>query len=354
MKPAQLTPQTDPEVRVPTAVKAAAARADAIHKHAYETDADRAYKAADKAAADKIAEDKAAADKAAADKLAADKKTTPPVTPEGNPDWEHQYKSLKGRYDQLIGAQSASNERMAKLENLVASLQTKPPEAPVAPAEPSRLITADEEKEYGTEFLGVVGKRAKEELNPVMTALKQAQDEIASLKAQVGSVGSHVAATARDRLFASLDRSLSNWREVNNDPNFIAWLALPDPYSGAIRHNLLKTAFGENDAHRVFAFFNGFLTEEAALDPATRGPGPKVTEAAVPPAEPRVTLESLAAPGRAKSAPGETPAEKPIITPAYIAAFYTSVAAGKFRGKDEEKARLEAQIFAAQSENRIR
>ena len=108
-------------------------------------------------------------------------------------------------------------------------------------------------------------------------------------------------------------------------------------------------AFERNDTPRVQAFFTGFLAEEAALDPASGETGR--TEA---PAN-KVSLENLAAPGRAKSAAAtNAPAEKPIFTRAQIAKFYADAAAGKFKGRDAERDRLERQIFEAEREGRIR
>jgi hypothetical protein len=47
------------------------------------------------------------------------------------------------------------------------------------------------------------------------------------------------------------------------------------------------------------------------------------------------------------------PAEKPIYTTQDITRFYTEVAAGKWRGRDEERARIDADISRAQHEGRI-
>lgn len=120
-------------------------------------------------------------------------------------------------------------------------------------------------------------------------------------------------------------------------------------FSGAIRHELLTAAYEQNNAPRVLAFFKGFLSEEAALAPNSQGePDRGVTPEKIP-------LESLAAPGRAKTAaaPG-APAEKPTFTRAEIATFYADCARGKFRGRDAERNRIEAQIFEAEREGRIR
>lgn len=112
---------------------------------------------------------------------------------------------------------------------------------------------------------------------------------------------------------------------------------------------MLKAAYAQGDARRVLAFFNGFLAEEAATSPAEAEP--EVETARVS----KVPLQNLAAPGRAKSAASNSaPAEKPIFTRAQIATFYADVAAGRYRGKDADKVKLETQIFEAQREGRIR
>ena len=136
------------------------------------------------------------------------------------------------------------------------------------------------------------------------------------------------------------------FRSVN--PEFIEWLSLPDPYSGDIRHNMLKAAWERRDVPRVAAFFKGFLAEEAAYRPASQE-----TPAGRPAG--KVSLESFAAPGRAKTAAATSaPAEKPLITSAQISKFYADCDAGRYDGREEEKARFEKSIFEAQREGRIR
>jgi hypothetical protein len=156
-------------------------------------------------------------------------------------------------------------------------------------------------------------------------------------------------AQARDNMLGALDEKIPEWRDLNNDQNFLAWLRLPDPFSGAIRHDLLKAAYDQNQTARVQAFFQGFLAEEAAVAPANNAPPARPGAAPA-----RVPLEQFAAPGRAKSAAANAPAEKPIITRAQVTAFYADVAAGKYRGREAEKDANEAAIFSATNEGRLR
>jgi hypothetical protein len=141
------------------------------------------------------------------------------------------------------------------------------------------------------------------------------------------------------------------WRQVNVAPDFHSWLQLPDPFSGAIRHSLLSAAYEQNNTPRVLAFFNGFLAQEAALAPAPEvaQPDASVTETG------KIPLETFAAPGRAKTsaAPG-APAEKPTFTATQVSKFYADSASGKYRGREAEKDRIDAQIVEAGREGRIR
>jgi hypothetical protein len=218
----------------------------------------------------------------------------------------------------------------------------------VGAAADAGLVTPEEVEAYGDEFLDVVARRAKQELTPLEERL---MGKIDGLNTKIATISSGVDETARSRMLAQLDTSVPDWQKTNVDPEFLKWLQLPDPYSGGIRMELLTVAFERNDSPRVAAFFRGFLAEEAAVVPALLEPGHK-TDA---PASGKVPLETFAAPGRAKSAAAtNAPVEKPEISRGQIAKFYTDVAAGRYKGKDEERVSLEKEIFDAQADGRIR
>ena len=69
-------------------------------------------------------------------------------------------------------------------------------------------------------------------------------------------------------MHGSMDSLLPGWQDLNRDPNFIAWTKRSDVYSGLNRQELLQKAWYAGDSNRVAAFFQGFLAEEAATDPA--------------------------------------------------------------------------------------
>lgn len=341
------TLQHDPDVKLPKGVREAAARADEL----FNTYRDQPVEAAPQ---DVTSQGNPELDAAS---LANDNQpvqTAQPAAQEPAPgaeddqSWEHKYKSIHGRYVRSQEQIRSMSEQIASLQNVIATLQAAPAPAAPAPTLPTEsLITPEEMNDYGEDLLKVVGKKAREEMAPVISAY---QAEIESLKKQLNGVSGFVQQDAHSKMLADIDAKLPNWREINTNQEFLGWLSLPDPYSGAIRHDMLKAAYAQGNASRVVAFFNGFLAEEAAVAPANAEPDTTETTTVQ-----KVPLQNLAAPGRAKTAASTpAPAEKPIFTRAQIAAFYADVAAGKYRGKDADKNKAEAAIFAAQREGRIR
>lgn len=278
---------------------------------------------------------------------------TPPATPRGEKTYsENDFNAMKVRYERADQAAKRLSEEVSNLRNVVAAMQIAPAPTPAAPPatppelQAQSLLTPQEIADYGEDFLTVVGKKAREIAGAEIAGLKA---EIEQLRNGVRATSQVSAAQARDTMLAHLDEKIPEWRNLNEDEKFLSWLRLPDPFSGAIRHDLLKAAYDQNNAARVQAFFQGFLAEEAAVAPANV---PPATPGATP--APRVPLETFAAPGRAKSAAAHAPAEKPIITRAQVAAFYADVAAGKYRGREAEKEANELAIFAATNEGRLR
>jgi hypothetical protein len=274
---------------------------------------------------------------------------TPVVEPPVVDDWENRYKAMKGRYDKEVPRFREQIDTMAttitELRTAVATLQARGP-APVDPVhtpKPKTLVTDKEREDFGDEFLGVVEKKVREYTEPLL-------DIITNLETQLSGVREQTTTTVRSALDKKITELVPNWVEINANyetNGFKEWLALPDPYSGDIRHELLNKAYAQNEAARVAQFFKGFLAEEAATTPQPAG-----LPQGDPPAP--IDLTALAAPGRAKSAAPVTPAEKPFITTAQIQQFYRDVTSGAYKGRDAQRQADELAIFEAQKEGRVR
>ena len=335
----------DPNVKMPKAVRDAAARSDQM----FEQFRDQAVTSeSNEPAPESEANPELSAQSLAQDNTQQVQDQTPQHEEAPEPDdktWQDKYKRVNGRLTRANEQIRALSEQISGLQHTIATMQFNQTASQDYEPKVQKFITEQEESDYGQDFLNVVGKKAKEEFFPELEAQRQ---KIADLEAKLQGVQGVVVQDTQAKMFETLDTQIPEWRDLNHDPDFLDWLRLPDTYSGDIRHNMLKAAYAQSNASRVAAFFKGFLAEEAAVAPAGARPDNATTRSKVP-------LENFASPGRAKTATASSgPAEKPIFTRAQIAAFYTDVNANKYRGRDAEKNKLETQIFEAQRDGRIR
>lgn len=268
-------------------------------------------------------------------------------------DFEHKYKVLKGKYDAEVPRLSRQiaelNGQLEGMREMIASMQKPTPAAAASSStDLTPDISAEEIDEYGEELIELIGKKAKQVAKGEIDRLNS---QIEDLKKQLGGVSQTVVENARDKMLGQLTDEVANWQMINRQPEFLDWLDRVDPYSGSVRGVMLRQAYAANDAPRVIAFFKGFLQEHAAItSPAT------MDSTEMNGGTPTVDLNEQVAPGRTKRSTGVVGAqkEKRIWTQAQIADFYKQVQMGKYRNKDAEKHRIEADIVAAAREGRIR
>jgi hypothetical protein len=251
---------------------------------------------------------------------------------------------MKGRYEQGQRTLGSMQEQMSELGNELGRTQTllnQPRSQPKPP--PAPLLTDEDRAAYGPELVDMVQRAAREAVSPDLTAVQQQNNQLRQQLTHQAQAG----------VYQNLDQEIPHWRDINSGERFKAWCRLPDLYSGVVRGKLLNDAFRAANSPRVLQFFRGFLAEEVATgqQPAPLpSPAPAARTAAVP-------LETLAAPGRANPASGQSsavPADKPTYTRAEVKGFYDNVRKGVYAGRDADRARDEALIFAAQRDGRIR
>lgn len=274
----------------------------------------------------------------------------PPNTPPaGQDDLEHRYRSLEGRYNDTLRVNGELTNRLNEMDRVIASMRAggaQPPGDAPPPAPAARLVTPEEEAEYGQELLDVAGRRAREVITPELSAFEL---RMSALENRVEGVTTVTAQSAKDKLYADLGAQVPDWQAINYLPEFKQWLSFADPYSGRTRKDLLTEAFTGHQTNRVIQFFKGFL-EATGTPPAPVQPAPTPVNQA-PPVAP--SLENLAAPGRARSSPQDLPAEKPTYTSAWYVAFKRDQLMGKWKGREAEAEAIEQDVFLAQREGRF-
>jgi len=277
------------------------------------------------------------------------------TNPDGSVNWENRFKALKGRYD---ADQRRGNETQQQYDDRMRELTAEVHRPAPLPGEGElpTLLSQKDIDDYGADLIDVIKRAAQEAVAPMLKPIAQT---VGQVQAQVETTANETSKQFLSRMHGSMDNAVPGWQDLNRDPNFIAWTKRPDVYSGLNRQELLQRAWYAGDSNRVAAFFQGYLAEEAATDPAAaqarqqaggHAPPPHGGGPASPP--PRVTLEQLAAPGRARAA-AIAPAGKPVWTAEGISQFYMDVASGKFRGRDAERIATEADLMSAQREGRI-
>jgi hypothetical protein len=282
-----------------------------------------------------------------------------PATPQNEADWEHQFKSLKGRYDREAEERRRLQQTLIDQQRLLAQVGSPPPVAPqgegsglrfnVQPPPPGRLVKQAEIQEYGAELMDVVGRRAAEVYEPI---LQQLAGELNQVKRQIGGVQGTVVFDARVRMYDDLARQIPNWDAINNSPQFAQWLDQVDPISHRTRREFLNVAHNNNATGQVVDIFNAFLGANGAANGSGTTSGNGAGNPASPPQQ--FDLRQFAAPGRAKGGDTQAPPDKGIVTRAEIKQFYTDKTQGKYAGREQEAALIERQIFEAGNEGRIR
>lgn len=289
------------------------------------------------------------------------------------PNWEHQFNSLKGRYDRTEQDNRRLAGQIGDMQRLIAAMnapaqpapqQRQQPQegsgvrftGPITGRPPPKRVTEKEIADYGADLIDVMGRRAMEVADGVLLpTIGQYEARLAQLERQIGGVRNAVEFDAQARMYQQLDKELPNWKQINSHPEFVGWLQMPDPLSGQIRHALLAEAYNSQQGNRVMEFFRRFLNEQASIGPTNGGgqPGNGPLTASSYGTTPQVNLMDLAAPGRAKTGQTQVTPDKPTFTVAEIKQFYTDSANGKYAGREDEYNRIQQDIFAAGREGRV-
>jgi len=370
-------PPIDTNVKIPKGVLATSARAEEIHRVAYNTGdppppppegGTEPPPPADAAPPQPTNPTPPAPAPAPPPTLPAQPAPPPraaaPLPPPTQDDWQHRYTSLKGRFDAQSGEAANLRARVTSLESMVANMSRPPPAAttPTPPTPASKRVTPKEVDEFTPELIDVIGRAAMDALEPVIAqrvnSLKsEFSTDLNKVNGRVQIAEREAVGNQHQRLLDFLDRQMPNWRVINKHPKFHNWLGLTDGFSGATRKVLLDDAVKRGDSNRVLNFYTVFLAEQGNPAPANGQPSPPAAAGATPPAangNGRVTLESLAAPGRpaASGAAPKAPEPPEIISRAQISTFYANKRRNMY--SKEEAERLEAEIFKADKEGRIR
>jgi hypothetical protein len=272
----------------------------------------------------------------------------PPKTDQPTDNWEQRYRTLQGKYDAEIGQ---LRQQVGSLQHLLGQLQSAPPTPAVStPSDTSSAAftpTKEDVEAFGEDLITASRRWAQAEVRPVVERLERRITELQSGQSNIQQE------TAQARVMTSLDTDpelSGKWRDINMQPEFLSWLGQVDPFSGQQRMQLLQGAFASGDAVRTGSFFKAFVKEHTAV---TNNSAAVDTQTSAD-AGTQLPLENLAAPGRAAGqGQGGASTEKRTITRKQVTDFYRDCAQGRYANNEAARLRLEADIFAAAAEGRI-
>lgn len=255
----------------------------------------------------------------------------PPAQPQGRGDayWEQRLRTVQGMNDATV------RNLAAEVQALKAAVTAKPPPEPPRPTVDPKDIDA-----FGADMIEMVNKQAERvhaALSKNISALAESLDaRMTAIEERFTGVTQQAAVSREEAFYAALAVSVPDWETVNADPAWLEWLAEVDPVYGTARQTSLSQAHSAFDAQRAVAIFKAFKASR---------PKPR-------PAESLATQVAPANSG-APTLPA-APAAKRIWTGAEVSKFYNDQAQGKYRLRQAEADRMEAEIAQAGAEGRIR
>ncbi|WP_299202567.1 hypothetical protein [uncultured Amphritea sp.] len=234
--------------------------------------------------------------------------------------WQHRFNVIQGKYNTEIPA----------LRTEINTLKGQIAKSDSAQDAVDRVkdLTPDEIDEFGPELVAFIKKVAGNNSGD--------SQRLEALEQQVATQSQQRKSSAEDTFWEGLKKAVPDFIEVNSNPEFQRWVSQVDPMVGKPRQTLLEEAQSDLDYGRVAVFFNTFKSSI---------PTPQTTD--------RQTLlnEQVQVPNVRNES--QVPEQKRIWSAKEIAAFYKDVTIGQYRGRDEEKQRIENDIFLAQTEGRI-
>ena len=266
---------------------------------------------------------------------------------EKDANWQQKYKTLQGMYNaevpQLKQQVQEQSAKINQFEKLIASINEQK-QQPQAPQQPVSLLSEKEVDEYG-ESIDIMRKVTKEETGNLLGEVASLKQQIAQMAQntvpQVQQLANQVGSTQEQLFWSKLSSIVPNWQEINENADFQTWLLETDPLSGQPRQAHLEDAQQRYDVERIANIFSTWsgLNGNDAQQVKTANQN---------------ELQQQVAPKKSRSAGAAPSSNKaPSYTAADIAAFYDDIRKGKFKGRDDERAKIERDIFAAQAEGRI-
>ena len=251
--------------------------------------------------------------------------------------WRHRYDVLQGKYNKEV---PALHQEVKRLKQAVADKEARIAELEKAAGQSGQPGQLSDDKlqqmrvDFGDDLVDAMLDLARSSGGGGSDEVARLRQELEEIRAKEQQREQEQLEDAKARFWSTLEAQVPKWREINASPAFHQFLAQLDERTGQPRQQTLEAAQQVLDPAPVVAIFQSFQTQAGATQ--TPAPDPDHVE------PPRSRATDTAPQGQ-----GGT-----IWTRAKIRQFYEDKRRGRY--SKDEAARLEADIFAAQQEGRIR
>lgn len=257
----------------------------------------------------------------------------PQPAPASDTAWEQRYRTLQGIMAketsglraQVVGYESQLAEVKQQLTALMSSRQAETKQAPA--------VDPKDVEAFGSDMLEMVQRYAERVFQNMATQLDSklagVESRLKKLEGDVTGVDARATASLEQTFYATLKKLVPDYEAVNASEPWLRWLGEIDPVYGVPRQAALDAAFERLDAERVA---NVFKAHKASLPPS-----------------PSAGLEQMVAPNGVApnhAAPQPPAAVRPVAAK-FVEKFYNDVAKGRYAGREDEVARIEAEIQTA-------
>ena len=283
---------------------------------------------------------------------------SPEVTPEVTPpaaqqpgEWQQRYNVLKGKYDHEVPDLNRQiqdlrrinddlTQQSTEMKSTLEALRQQKTQADESNAAQSLGIEQSSEllrdQGYPDEMIQAFQSMAKAvnggEIESLKKRLSDVTGNLESVQEESVKQSQETAANAVARFQEDMTSRIPDWRVINDSSEFLSWLGEVDEASGAKKLQLLQHAYQQKDLNRTLYFFTQWKAIRSAR--SDLGPGSQITPSEGGDSE--TTVGSSQRWARAE-----------------ITAFYKDIREGKYKGREQERERIERDIFRAQGEGQV-
>ncbi len=244
--------------------------------------------------------------------------------------------NLKSTNRQLSANNQELTGKLAEANRTIEDLKKQAPANPAQPAAEAKQLT-EEDREY-LRGEGFDDKTIDIILKVQASGAPQKQDhnEIAEIKQEMQQ---QKVAT----FWEKLTDAVPDWEPLNKSDAFLDWLELIPAGENKTRQQAIKDAQSVLDYRTVIKIFQDFKREKPAAAQE------KKPEHQIDPAK---QIEPASSAAHIEDPQGGKPQGK-VYTRKDIAEFYRDVSIGKYRGREDEQKRIDADILLANQQGRI-